>query len=116
MKKLKYYVAILFISLAISCPVMAENTAPAQESQPKVEQQAQLPVRRPTSKKALAYKFIMAMLGVGASSVIIYVLLTIYNRFIYGSPMKLAEKTEDDDYKTPTNMKDAINIFLKKTK
>ena len=115
MKKLKLYIAILFISVAISCPVMAENTAPDQE-QPSVEKTTQLPTRMPTSKKQLAYKFVMAMLGVGASSVIIYVLLTIYNRFIYGSPMKLSEKTEDDDYKTPTNMKDAISIFLKKTK
>ena len=110
-------ILLVFVGLTITAPVFAVDTdvKTATASQ-AVETQTQLPSRMPTGKRELAYKFVMAMLGVGASSVIIYVLLTIYNRFIYGTPHKFQEKTEDDDYKTPTNMKDAINIFLKKTK
>lgn len=114
---IKRFLALLMISLSIGIipPVMAENMQ-TESPEPAVETTTKLPTRMPYGKKALAFKFLMAMLGVGASSVIIYVLLSIYNRFIYGSPSGLQDKTEDDDFKTPTNMKDAINIFLKKTK
>ncbi len=117
-KKIKVYLASFMILCGIACsaPVMADTPQEPKQVQETVTTPAKLPTRMPTSKKALAYKFIMAMLGVGASSVIIYVLLSIYNRFIYGTPRGLQDKSEDDEFKTPTNMKDAINIFLKKTK
>ena len=76
-----------------------------------------LPVRQPTSKRALAMKFVMAMLGVGASSVAIFVTLSLYNRLMYGTVKRKDERdSEDNDFKTSTNMKEALGIFLKKTK
>lgn len=101
------------MSLGISSPILAEdipNTSSKQSTELKI------PVRQPISRKQLAMKFLMAMLGVGASSVIIYVGLSVYNRFIYGSTNTVTKKTEDDELKTPNNMKDALSIFLKKTK
>ena len=99
MKKLKLYIAILFVTMAAICPVLAEDvTTETIKEHPAVESTAPLPRKVPTSKKALAYKFIMAMLGVGASSIIIYVLLTIYNRFIYGTPTRIADTSKDDEF------------------
>ena len=41
--------------------------------------------------------------------------MIIYNKFMYGGNGAVQNET-DNDFKTPTNLKDAINIFLKKTK
>lgn len=73
----------------------------------------------PMSKKELILKFMIAMLCVVASSVIIYVGLSLYNKFMYGTATRYKEDDyteEDENYKTPANMKEALNIFLKKTK
>ena len=107
--------ASLFIlgALCHSAPVLAEDT---QSDSVQTQAATTIPVKRPVSKKQLAMKFAMAMMGVAASSVIIYVMLTVYNRFIYGTPKAPQEKTQDEEFKTPTNMKDALDIFLKKTK
>ncbi len=114
-KKFKNILASLFVigALFISAPVLAEDipTNVVQE-----QKTSTVPLRQPISRKKLAMKFIMAMMGVAASSVIIYVSLTIYNRFIYGTPKAPQPKTQDEEFKTPTNMKDALSIFLKKTK
>ena len=77
-----------------------------------------LDLRKPTPKRKLALKFIMAMLGVGASSVAIFVMLSLYNKLMYGAikPNKRNVSDEDNDFRTSTNMKEALNIFLKKTK
>jgi len=96
-----------------SVPVLADspNTSDIVQTVEK-----QIPLKAPIGRKQLAKKFILAMMGVAVSSVLIYVLLSIYNRFLYGNPNKKALKTEDDDFKTPNNLKDALDIFLKKTK
>ena len=99
-------------ALLTSAPVIADDVQPNAVQQKTVS----VPVKRPTSKKQLALKFVMAMMGVAASSVIIYVVLTVYNRFIYGTPKAPQPKTQDEEFKTPNNMKDALDIFLKKTK
>ena len=111
---LKTLLSVLMISVALSLPVMAgvEAIEVPFENAMKTEYKTKVGIGR----RALAMKFLMAMLGVGASSVIIYVGLSVYNRFIYGTPRKKQFRTEDEDYKTPNNMKDALEIFLKKTK
>lgn len=114
-KSLKIFLAIFVMLTVIGTvnPTMAEDTNYTAEQVPT---ETQIPSRQPYSRKALAMKFVLAMLGVGASSVIIYVGLSIYNRFIYGTPAVKQQKTEDESFKTPNNMKDALDIFLKKTK
>lgn len=72
--------------------------------------------KAPFGKREMAMKFILAMVGVATSSVVIYVMLSLYNRFIYKGANDVVINEDDNDFKTPTNMKDAINIFLKKTK
>ena len=115
LKSLKIFLSIfvIFTVIGISSPIMAEDNVAVTEP---VKTESTLPLKQPYSRKALAMKFIMAMIGVGASSVIIYVGLSVYNRFIYGTSKPKHVKTEDDNFKTPNNMKDALDIFLKKTK
>ena len=72
--------------------------------------------KAPFGKREMAMKFLLAMLGVATSSVVIYVMLSLYNRFIYRGSGEVVVNEDDNDFKTPTNMKEAINIFLKKTK
>ena len=129
---IKYYLLITLMigTLSVGIPAMAEGELPVTQSPaaqteaqaptpPAVEEPAskpEIPTKKPIGKKQLAMKFIMAMIGVGVSSVIIFVLLSGYNKFVYGSYTRVEPSEEDNSYKTPNNMKDAINIFLKKTK
>ncbi len=99
----------------IITPVSAENVATTDAVQ-NLPVDTPLQTKQPMSRRELAMKFIIAMLAVGASSVMIYVLLSIYNRFIYGTPTAPDKRSEDDEYKTPNNMKDALDNFYKKTK
>ena len=115
MKKL-LSIFVLVFCLSFGNFVYAEDVQPSHIVKDAANSVTEIQTRLPSSKKELAMKFLMAMLGVGASSVMIYVLLSIYNRFIYGTTVAPQQKTEDDEYKTPTNMKDALDIFLKKTK
>ena len=103
-------VLVLLTSTPAFCEAEQEN---ALTSQPVVEYQT----RKPMRKRDLAMKFVMAMIGVVASSVTIFVLLSLYNKLMYGTvTAKQTEQFEDNDYKTSTNMRDALRIFLKKTK
>ncbi|GEM_PF-6441865 len=75
--------------------------------------------KTPMGRKQLAIKFLIAMMGVVVSSVVIFVGLSLYNKLMYGTTTRTKDddySAEDDEYKTPSNMKEALNIFLKKTK
>lgn len=85
------------------------------ESVQKTLNLGDLATKQPIGRRQVAMKFLLAMLGVAASSVVIFVMLSIYNKFMYGSRNNTQNET-DNDFKTPSNIKDAINIFLKKTK
>lgn len=118
---MKQYFKKIFTIIAIALVFSTSAFAMAEEqitdtntvtTPPPVEIQTKKPIR----KRDLAMKFVMAMLGVVASSVTIYVLLSVYNKLMYGSTVQKTNEAEDNKYKTSTNMKEAINIFLKKTK
>lgn len=113
---LKLFISTLLIlgMMSVSVPVMAEGETAEAVTQPPAPIEYQ--TKRPMGKRQLAMKFLMAMLGVGLSSIIIFVLLSSYNKFVYGSYTRVEPSEEDNNYKTPSNMKDAINSFLKKTK
>ena len=68
--------------------------------------------KAPISKKQLALKFVMAMAGVAASAVVIYVGLSFYNKLF-------REQSEPvvglNSLRTPENFKESINLFLEKT-
>lgn len=68
--------------------------------------------KAPVSKRAIAFRFIMAMLGVAASSVTIYVGLSIYNKLFKSESEAVIGL---NSLRTPENFKESINVFLEKT-
>ena len=111
-------VCVITINFAVLTPIPANATAlptPTQAVE-KVKALSDFATKQPIGKRQIAMKFLLAMLGVATSSVVIFVLLSLYNKFFYGGGTTKIINEEDIDFKTPTNMKDAINIFLKKTK
>ena len=107
------FILLLTTVFSVQTVTFADNTTSSNNS---ITTERTYQTKTPMGKKQIAYKFLLAMVGVVTSSVVIFVLLSLYNRLFY--PKELAEKSEnvDFDYKTPTNMKEALTIFLKKTK
>ncbi len=64
--------------------------------------------------EATAVKFIMAMGGVVVSTFIIFLGLTIYNKFFV--ERKNVEFTKEDSLTTPNTINDAVTFFIKKNK
>lgn len=73
------------------------------------------PYKQPVSKRKIAKKFLLAMGGVATSSLIIFLLLTLYNKvregFVSGA------KTPDGEVslETPEDLQGAVRAFLDKT-
>ena len=75
------------------------------------------PYKQPTSKKQTAKKFLMAMFGVVASSVLIYVLLTLYNKIRNIFNFSTSENANvETSLETPKDIESAVKVFLEKTK
>lgn len=68
-------------------------------------------MKQPVSKKQIAYKFIMAMFGVVASSIVIYVGLTAYNKFFLNCKVSVKK----NQIKLNSDIKRSIISFLNKT-
>lgn len=112
--KIKLFLTILAISISIT---FSNGDAFASVNVGSVDRlKTEFATKAPFGKREMAMKFVLAMLGVATSSVVIYVMLSLYNRFLYKGSNEVVINEDDNDFKTPTNMKDAINIFLKKTK
>ena len=112
--RIKLFITVLAISISI---IFSSGDAFADINTSSVDKiKTEFATKAPFGKREMAMKFVLAMLGVAASSVVIYVMLSLYNRFIYKGSNPVIVNEDDNDFKTPTNMKDAINIFLKKTK
>ena len=115
---MKQKIKILIISAVFAVmfiPCM-DVRADISEQVSGMRERVEFRLKQPMGKKQIALKFLLAMLGVGASSVIIFVLLSLYNNLMYSGRVRKIGSEADKDLKTPTNMKEALNIFLKKTK
>ena len=64
--------------------------------------------------KQTAIKFLVAMGGVAASSLLIYFGLTLYNKLFVNKDGRTFSK--DDTLATPDNTDDAVAFFIKKNK
>lgn len=82
------------------------------DKQPQLDNSIKAMTKEPVSKKKVAYKFLMAMLGVAASSVVLYVGLSAYNKLIKGESSAVVGL---NSLRTPENFKDAVEVFLEKT-
>lgn len=110
MKKKIFTILVLAFILS---PVFAEE--PLSNEPVSATTTQEIPFKEPVSTHHLIMKFLYAMGGVTASSLILFIGLSLYNKIRNG-----AIKRTDSDYSntlnTPNNMKDAINIYLEKTR
>ena len=74
-----------------------------------------IPYKKPVSKRKIAFKFLAAMGGVALSSLIIFVLLSIYNRIREGFFTQIKTPDGDTPLETPNDLGSAVRTFLDKT-
>ena len=143
---LKHKILVLLLMLTLISPVLAEPeniqgtqgalTGISQETPLEpIEQQEASPVqdtvqelppapeaiqyKQPVSKKKIAKKFLLAMAGVAISSILLYVILTIYNKMREVLGMTSKEELPQENMTsltTPDNLEDAVKTFLEKTR
>jgi hypothetical protein len=131
---MKNKILIIFIAMFLATPCYAELADEYVEDVPqtqtenllpenKVEQvlpPAELPkssaYKQPVSKKKIAKKFILAMSGVAISSIVIFLLLTLYNKFRICFAPQIKSVNGETPLQTPEDMEGAIRTFLEKTK
>ena len=109
---------ILFTFILIGTlltPVIAEENISNKNITESLNNSTQIPFKEPISKRKIAMKFIYAMGGVVASSMILFVGLSVYNN-IRGKVIKVANNDYSNTLNTPNNLKDAVNIYLEKTR
>ena len=93
------------LSVPLQLPSYADNNA-------HLEKDIAAMTKEPVSKRKIAYKFLMAMLGVATSSVVIYVGLSAYNKLFRTETSSVVGL---NSLRTPNTFKDSINVFLSKT-
>lgn len=122
----RFFTILLTLVLSLPVSVWAVDTA----NEDLVEQstvqsvleeeikdiEPEIEYKQPVSKKKIAKKFLAAMGGVAASSFIIFFLLTVYNRLREGYMGCSKKEYEEDSLESPTDMLEAVKIFLEKTK
>ncbi len=92
----------------------AENNA---QSEVVSEEKNATPYKQPTSKKKIMKKFLLAMLGVAGSSILLFAILSIYNRVVYGKETARPELMRgESQLETPETVSDAVRSFVDKTK
>lgn len=94
------------LCMPLQNPCYADNATPA------LNKDITAVTKEPISKKKIAFKFIMAMVGVATSSVIIYVGLSVYNKIFHSQSEPVVGL---NSLRSPENFKESINLFLDKT-
>lgn len=135
-------IVLILLMFALATPVMVNGEIfseplvnPAQEEAiiPETAEPTEPPVlnlteeelnpnsyafKQPVSKKKIAKKFLLAMGGVGISSIILFLMLSMYNKlresFKGGSIHPVQEG--EAPLETPDNLTDAVRTFLDKTR
>lgn len=81
------------------------------------EEQEKITYKQPISKRKIAKKFLLAMAGVVISSIVLFVMLTIYNKIRRNFVVSSAENNtnKEPSLETPNNLTDAVKTFLDKT-
>ncbi len=101
-------------------PIEQQEAAPVQNTvQELPPAPGNIPYKQPVSKKNIAKKFLLAMAGVAISSILLYVILTIYNKMREVLGMTSKEELPQENMTsltTPDNLEDAVKTFLEKTR
>jgi len=102
----------------VAPPAETEPAPPAQTLPEELAEPENITFKQPVSKRKIAKKFLLAMAGVGISSLILFLMLTLYNKLrenFTGSRIQPAQEDETP-LQTPENLTDAVKTFLDKTK
>ena len=127
---LKNKILTIVIALMLVSPVIAEEATGealmpiaettqenVQTTQEKLPQLDTIPYKQPVSKKKMAKKFLIGMGSVAISSILLFLILTVYNKI---RERILAPKTDQQSGETslvtPENLTEAVRTFLDKTK
>lgn len=81
----------------------------------KDDEFSNIPYKKPVSKRKIAFKFLAAMGGVALSSIIIYILLSVYNRIRDGFIPPVKASGDETPLETPDTLESAVKTFLDKT-
>ena len=114
---MKQSIITVLLAVIISTPAIAEEVLDSNLTPEinNISTKQEIPFKQPASKKALAKKFLIAMGTVIASSLALYVGLTVYNN-MRNKIIKTATTDYTNTLNTPDNLKDAVNIYLEKTR
>ena len=129
---LKNKVIIILLALVLVSPVFAEEPSlentenmPVTETvapevstntpEPEIEQQ-NYAYKQPVSKRKIAKKFLLAMAGVGISSILLFALLSLYNKIRGGVSNQQTTPEGETSLVTPYSLEEAVRTFLDKTK
>ncbi len=80
------------------------------------EEENPMPYKQPISKRKLIKKFLLAMFAVGASSLVLYFGLTLYNKFRDNPVVQIKTPDGKTPLSEPQDIEGAVDIFLDKTK
>lgn len=99
-------------------PVQTEQVPPAQTLSEEPAEPENFAFKQPVSKRKIAKKFLLAMAGVGISSLILFLMLTLYNKLRENFTGNRIQPAQEDEtpLETPGNLTDAVKTFLDKTK
>ena len=91
-----------------------ENVQTTQEELPQLDT---IPYKQPVSKRKMAKKFLIGMGSVAVSSILLFLILTIYNKIRESilAP-KQDQQSGETSLVTPENLTEAVRTFLDKTK
>lgn len=82
-----------------------------------IQPQVQTKTKPRKSFASMVFKFILAMIWVVISSIVIFIILISYKKLILkGKPVRPTYETTEQSLDTPKNFKEAIKLFLDKTK
>ena len=102
-------ISIVFAVAFLSVPLQLPSNA---EMDNHLEKDLAAMTKEPVSKKKMAYKFLMAMVGVATSSIVIYVGLSAYNRLFKSEASSVVGL---NSLRAHIIFKGPLNIFLTKT-
>lgn len=105
------------ISSTVNSTNSIENTEYSNNINEELPVLDTIPHKQPTSKKKIAKEFILAMAGVGISSILLFLILTIYNKVRENllQAQKEIPPQNETSLVTPDNLNDAVKTFLEKT-
>ena len=113
------------VALAESVEQTEENTENVgweeRERSHQIQQEKQeastIPYKQPVSKRKMAKKFLIGMGSVAVSSILLFLILTVYNKIRESilAP-KQDQQSGETSLVTPENLTDAVKTFLDKTK